>query len=157
MKRNFFLSAIIACFAIHNGFSQEVCLQNAWKAFNSKNYNAAISCCDSCIDEHTRSALRIQHQLDSLKLIPEIGAVNETQKNNVFRNALLNDVSTACFIRGRSAELLYKTDKVKNIAFKQVAIDSYKLACKFSKGRAWDSRGWFWSPCEASSDRLPIE
>ena len=79
------------------------------------------------------------------------------QKNKIFQNGLLNDVSTACFIKGRSAEYIYKKDKVNNKLFKQIATDAYNLACKYSKGRCWDPQGWFWSPCQASSERIPIE
>ncbi len=158
MKLNFFLITILLMsLNTLNVLAQEPCVTNAWSAYNSSKYKEAIKYSEQCIDDFGKKALKIQHKLDSLKIVPEVGAVNDVQKNRIFQNGLLNDVSTSCFIKGKSAEYMYKQDKVKNKVFKQIATDAYNLACKYSKGRCWDPKGWFWSPCEASSERLPIE
>lgn len=158
MKPNLFLTTILLLsLNVLNVSAQEPCVKNAWSAYNSGNYKGAIKYSEQCIDDFGRMALKVQHRLDSLKIEPEIGAVNSVQKNKIFQNGLLNDVSTACFIKGRSAEYIYKKDKVNNKLFKQIATDAYNLACKYSKGRCWDPQGWFWSPCQASSERIPIE
>ena len=158
MKTNsILLLFFLMVFIIPNTKSQETCITNAWKEYNSGNYKNAIKYADQCIDDFGKKALKIQHKLDSLKITPEIGAVNDIKKNKIFENGLLNDVSAACFVKGRSAEQIYKQDKMKNKGYKQIAIDAYKLACKYSKGRCWDPKGWFWSPCEGASERLPLE
>jgi hypothetical protein len=159
MKKNLFLITILfVCLNIQYVSAQEPCVSNAWNAFNSGKYKEAIKYSEQCIEDFGREGLEIQHSLDSMKITPEIGSVNDIQKHRIFQNGLLNDVSTACFIKGRSAEYLYKQDRVKNIAYRQIAVDTYNLVCsRYSKGRCWDPKGWFWSPCKASKVRLPIE
>ncbi len=157
MKTQLILLVLVAIMSTTSLMAQEPCVTNAWNEYNSGNYREAIKFSEQCIDDFGKKALKIQNKLDSLNIVPETGTVNDVQRNRIFQNGLLNDVSTACFIKGRSAENLYKQDRNRNLAYKQIAVDSYKLACKYSKGRCWDPRGWFWSPCEASSERLPIE
>jgi hypothetical protein len=157
MKSRVLLLFLLTSLNIHLVNAQEPSLTNAWKYYNLENYREAIKYSEQCIEDFSRPALNIQHKLDSLKIVPEIGAVNDVQKNRIFQNGLLNDVSTACFIKGRSAEILFNQDKIKNINYKKIAIDAYNLASSFSKGRCWEPKGWFWSPSEASSQRLPIQ
>jgi hypothetical protein len=157
MKSQVLLLVLLTILNVHLVNAQEQSLTNAWKYYNSGNYREAIRYSEQCIDDFTRPALKIQHKLDSLRIVPETGAVNDVQKNRIFQNGLLNDVSTACFIKGKSAEYLYKQDKVRNLNYKQIATDAYNLASSFNKGRCWDPKGWFWSPSEASSQRLPIQ
>lgn len=157
MKTQMILMVLLTILNLKLLKAQEPCLTNAWSAFNTKNYKVAIAHSDQCIDDFGRKALNIQQKIDSLKITPEIGPVNDNQKNRIFQNNLLNDVATACFIKGRSAECLYEQNKRKNSSYKQMAIDAYNLACKYGKGRCWDTKGWFWSPCEASKERLPLE
>ena len=155
MKANFLIILVISI-TYSNLRAEEPCLTNAWNAYNSRNYREAIRNAEQCIDDFGRDATMIQHRLDSLSIDPGNGRVNDIEKNRIFNNGLLNDVSTACFIKGRSSENIYKEDRVRNLSYKQIAIDSYRLACTYSKGRCWDIQGWFWSPCEASTKRLPI-
>jgi len=134
--------------------SQELCIQNAWDAYNKGKYKEAINFAEQCIEDFDIKASNIQSELDSLKITPQTGSVNAIQKERIFKNSHLNDVATACFIKGRSAEYIYKQDQKNNIAYKQTAIEAYTLSCKYSKGRCWDPQGFFWSPCESSSERL---
>jgi len=137
--------------------AEEICLKNAWNAFNKENYEQAIKYADKCIDEFGKQAAKIQKNLE-LKHIPEppTGKVSSPEKHKIFERGLLNDVATAYWIKGRSAEFLYK--KTKNLKYKRIAEEAYKTVCKkYKYGRPWDPRGWFWSPCEAASTRLPIE
>lgn len=149
------IAFVVSCSSLLK--SQEPCITNAWNAYNSGKYIDAIKLADQCIEDFGRSALKIQHRLDSLKITPEIGSVSDNQKSRIFQNGLLNDVSTVCFIKGRSAEYLYKKDSKKYSEYKKIATDAYNQACRYKKGRCWDPKGWFWSPCQASSKRLPIE
>jgi hypothetical protein len=76
-----------------------------------------------------------------------VGAVSDDVKQRIFKNGLLNDVATCLFIKGRSAEAM---------GDKTLAIRSYQAVQKLDCGRAWDPNGWFWSPAEASTDRLEV-
>jgi hypothetical protein len=67
---------------------------------------------------------------------------------------LLNDVATAYFIKGRSAEYLY--EKTKDKKYKSLAEEAYQAACVLKYGRCWDPQGWFWSPCDAANERLNL-
>lgn len=153
MKTKLFLAIVVMVTPLLLN-SQELCLQNAWDAHKAGKYKEAITYAEQCIEDFDIKALNTQSELDSLKITPPTGAVNDIQKQRTFKNSHLNDVATACFIKGRSAEYIYKQDQKKNIAYKQTAIGAYTLSCKFSKGRCWDTQGFFWSPCEASSERL---
>jgi hypothetical protein len=139
-------------------FAQEPCLTNAENALNQGNYADVIKYADECIDNFGKAALRIQQNLDANHTtVPNGAPASDIEKNRVFSNGLLNDVATACFYKGKAAEALYNKNKAKNITYKQTANDAYKLTLQYSKGRHWDPKGWFWSPAEAASDRLPVQ
>ena len=157
MKKLFLILILVPWLNAQHLSAQDANLDSVWKAYNSHRYELAIQYCNSCIENSSASALKKQHKLDSLKIVPENGAVDNDKKKEIFNNGLLNDVATIYFLKGRSAEFLYKQDKNNNIKYKEIANEAYKETCKYSKGRCWDVRGWFWSPCEASSDRLPVE
>ena len=143
---------------LSNIFSQEICLKNAWDAFNNKNYLKAIEFSNQCIDDFGRIALRKQKELDSLKIpAPPVGKVNDAEKRAIFERGLLNDVATACWIKGRSAEYLYRKGGKNNEQYKKMAEEAYRETCKYKFGRTWDPQGWFWSPCQSANERLPIE
>jgi len=152
------LTAIIF-FSTNLLMAQEPCITNAWEAYNAGRYINAIRYADQCINNDFEArAARIQHRLDSLNITPGVGKVNDIEKNKIFQNGLLNDVATACYVKGRSAEALYRQNTNGNRAYRQIAIDAYELVCRrYSKGRCWDPQGWFWSPCEAASVRLPVQ
>jgi hypothetical protein len=138
--------------------AEEQCLKDAWTALNHEDYKNAIKYSDKCIDEFGREAARKQAQLEAMKIPdPPTGPANDAEKNQIFERGLLNDVAAAYFIKGKSSESLYKLDKTKNASYKEIATKAYESACKLKYGRVWDPKGWFWSPCVASSDRLPID
>jgi hypothetical protein len=155
-----YISVLSFClFCIEIVCGQEPCLVNAWDAFTKKDYINAIGYADTCIDNFGRRALKIQFTLETDNITPPpVGnKFTEKEKKIIFERGVLNDVGTAYFIKGRSAEYLYKRDNVINITYRQIAIDAYTAACRLRYARTWDERGWFWSPCEASADRLPLE
>ena len=160
-KRNLSVIFSILSFFILSAsalFAEEQCLKNAWDAFNKKDYEKAISFADTCIDNFGKAAYRIQKELDSLKVpLPTTGAVSDAEKDQIFKRGLLNDVATACWIKGRSAEYLFRKGGPKKEEYRKMAEEAYKEACKYKHGRTWDPKGWFWSPCEAASDRLPVK
>jgi len=152
------ISIIIPIFSIGLVWGEEECLKEAWTAYNKEDYKNAMKSSEKCIDEFGKQAERKQAQLEAEKIpAPPTGKVNDAEKNQIFERGLLNDVAAAYFIKGKSAESLYKMDRTKNAAYKEIATKAYESACKLKYGRTWDPKGWFWSPCEASSDRLPID
>ncbi|MEZ5359149.1 MAG: hypothetical protein R3F48_10000 [Candidatus Zixiibacteriota bacterium] len=138
--------------------SEEECVKNAWEKYGAKAYEKSIEFADKCIDEFGRAALRTQKQLDSLNIpMPPVGKVSAAERDAIFNRGLLNDVATAYYIKGRSAEALYHKGDSTTQHYKALAEDAYAGACELSYGRTWDPKGWFWSPCQAANDRLPIE
>lgn len=163
LLHNQIFSIVISClliggFAAINLHAEEQCLKNAWKAYNDKAYQSAIKFADQCIDDFERPAEREQERMNKEKEPePPTGVVSEEEKKKIFKRGMLNDVATAYFIKGRSAEYLYKKGGPQAQDFKDMAKDAYEATCRFKHGRAWDPQGWFWSPCEAASDRLPLK
>lgn len=137
--------------------SEQPCVKNAWNSFNKKKYKDAIKHADECIKDFGKSASNKQSKLEKDSIpVPPTGKVrNEAEKNVIFSRGLLNDVATAYWIKGRSAEYLYETGKDNK--YKLMAKEAYENACVLKYGRCWDPQGWFWSPCEAATERLPIE
>ncbi len=130
--------------------AEERCLKEAWQAFNNHEYKQAIKYANRCINRFGAEAEKIQKKL---KAEPPKGVVPDPKKKEIFNNSLLNDVATACWIKGRSAEILY--EKTKDLSYKEIAKQAYKALCeKYAYGRTWDPRGWFWSPAEDACERL---
>jgi hypothetical protein len=136
--------------------AEEQCVKDAWAAYNSKNYTAAIAAADNCIDDFGRRAEREEAALkQKSEPQPPTGKVDSaSERNAIFARWAINDVSTAYFIKGRSAEFLYIAGAK---AQKVVAEKAYQGAINLSCGRVFDPRGWFWSPKEAAEERLPLK
>lgn len=132
------------------GHSQFTCAQQprheratagAWEAFKKEDYKEASRQADICIDESFGTANRRQKELDETKVRIPNGRVNAKQKEELFKNGPLNDVATCHYIKARAAAKLGK---------KEDMAASLSAAAKYPAARAWDSRGWFWSPAEAA-------
>jgi len=136
--------------------AQQQCLKNAWAAFNKLEYGGAMKAADECIEDFGARAMKEQAALESKhEKAPPTGAVdNASDKKQIVERWAINDVSTAYFVKGRSAEYLFKKQKIAK--YKQLAEESYKSAMKLTYGRCYDPQGWFWSPAEASSERLAL-
>ena len=153
----FVWTILVLCILAQDLQAEEQCLKDAWRTFNSAKYDSAIFFADKCIDEFRSAAEREQTRLDSLKVpLPPTGKVSDVDKNRIFNRGLLNDVATAYYIKGRSAEYLFRRGGPRASIYKQTAIEAYKAACKLRHGRTWDLEGWFWSPCEVASDRKSL-
>jgi hypothetical protein len=158
ISRLMLLLAFFTCGFSNILFAQETCLQNAWNAYNTGDYTNAIRFADQCIDDFGRRALLIQQDCEQKGIPkPPTGATSDQEKNKIFSRGLLNDVATACYIKGRSSEFTYRKDKSKNKSFKVKAEEAYNMACQYGYGRCWDPKGWFWSPCDDAKLRLPID
>lgn len=118
----------------------------AFEAFNNGNFERAIANAEKCIAEFDGAANREQASLEKLKApLPPTGSVEDVEKSAILERGLLNDVATCYYIKGRSAENLGLVDKARQ---------AYEAASKYTYARCWDPKGWFWSPAEASQNRL---
>lgn len=138
--------------------AEEDCLRQAWGKFNAAAFDSAMVFADRCIDEFGRAAEKTQAKLTEEKVpLPPTGAVSAADKQKIFARGLLNDAGTALFVKGRAAEKLYAKGGGKDSTLKTVATAAYKGACRLPHARTWDPKGWFWSPCEAATERLPVK
>ena len=135
--------------------AEQECLQQAWKAFNDGNNAGAIAAADKCIDDFGPKAEKEQVSLATSSVpLPPTGAVeNPAERNAIFARWAVNDVAAAYFVKGRAAERLYRAGERK---YRAIAEQAYQGAIRLSYGRVWDPKGWFWSPKEASEERLPL-
>ena len=135
---------------------QQECLKQAWAAYEKKDYPAAISAADQCIDDFGPKAEKEQAALEAKRTpVPPTGDVsNAADKKAIFERWAVNDVSASYFVKGRSAEYLYKRG---SSAHKKVAEEAYQGAIKLSYGRVFDPKRGFWSPSEAASERMPLK
>ena len=117
--------------------------------YNSGQNKKAISIVDSCFEYYVEDALYQQSQLKKAKtLSPPIGRVDFREKEKVFANYAVNDVSMALWTKAVSAEKLGEIE---------IAMDAYSKCIYLDYGRAWDPEGWFWSPsadCAKRGKRL---
>ena len=141
---------------------QVQCLKDAWKDYNdavaalsaqhnqtaTTKFEAAIQSCNLCITQFAVDARKMQAEL---KKCPPVGAVSEQDKREIFSHWALNDVATAAFIKGKSAEFLMGIDSQKHKGRNKDFQDAKVLVKELSYGRCWDIQGWFWSPCKALS------
>ena len=134
--------------------AEQPCLKSAWAAFEKSDYPSAITAAGECIEDFSGKAIKDQHTLEaSSEKTPLVGAVESAaDRKKIFDRWAVNDVATAYFVRGRSAELLFR--KSKNLKYKQLAQRSYEAATQLTYGRCWDPQGWFWSPAESAADRI---
>jgi hypothetical protein len=160
MSKNiyYFGLAIFICAFSSSISAEETCLQNAWKSYESGDYANAIRYADQCIDNFGRKAMAIQEDCIQKGIPkPKLPITTDVERSKVFNRGLLNDVATACFVKGRSAESLYKMNKTKNKSYKTMAEEAYNMACEYNFGLCWDPKGWYWSPCDDANLRLPIK
>lgn len=120
----------------------------AWAYHNAGDFRKAIAKAKQCIDRFEGAALIEQELLREQRAPqPAEGLANEEQKKVVTSRGLLNDVATAYFIAGSSAEALGRLEDARQ---------HYQRAAKFTYARTWDPKGWFWSPATAAEKRLAV-
>jgi hypothetical protein len=132
------------------GLPKNVQMTNeAWDAFNKKNYERAIAKANECISEFLGQANRKEKSLEQQNSDPPAtGKVSDKVKEKIFAFGPLNDVATCYFIIGRSYEFLGKVKEAR---------EAYTAAKRYEYARTWDPQGQlFWSPSEAASDRLDM-
>jgi len=157
VRKHLFIAFSIIAVPTHL-MAEEKCLKGAWAGFNQADYKRAIKYSDQCIDNFKKMADREEENLEKLKEpMPQTGTVSQSEKSKIFNRGLLNDVASACYIKGRSAEYLYKKGGTEAKKYKIMAISSYEMTRHYKYARTWDPQGFFWSPSDAAVDRLPLE
>ncbi|NCX42577.1 MAG: hypothetical protein EBX14_05185 [Proteobacteria bacterium] len=95
--------------------------------FANQKYRESIDVVDACFDTFSSEAVIMQNNFNknNIKQPPE-GRVSRKIREEIHKNWAVNDVSVALWSKARSLEEIGMIDQAKN--------------------RAWDPKGWFWSP-----------
>jgi len=128
----------------------------AWRAFERRDYLAAIASAEEVIDLYGGVAERQQSEFEQHKEpMPPVGKVAPWDASKIFPRGLLNDVATSYWIAGQSYEQIDNGCKAKQ---------AYTEASRLTYARTWDPQwwplrgwspfGWFWSPAEVAQDRI---
>ena len=123
----------------------ETLTNESWKHYDNQDYERAIESARACVNEFGGEASRIQLQLekDGAEVPPTVN-VSASQKAEIFKHGVLNDVAACYYVIGRSSECLGQIDQ---------ALSAYAEARKLAYARCWDPKGWFWDPAQSSADR----
>lgn len=120
----------------------------AWEALNHEEYKVAVTKAEGCIKTFEKQARREQQAFTSSdQPTPPVGEVPLAIKSEILNRGVLNDVATCYFIKGQAYEGMNAFSDAK---------DAYTRVLEFPDGRAWDPKGWFWSPAQAAADRLSV-
>ena len=122
---------------------------SAIELFANQKYQESIDVVDACFDTFSSEAVIMQNNFNknNIKQPPE-GRVSKKIKDEIHENWAVNDVSIALWSKARSLEEIGLIDQAKN---------SYAKCIFLMHGRAWDPKGWFWSPaldCAKRGKRL---
>ena len=106
--------------------------------FANQKYQESIDVVDACFDTFSSEAEIMQNNFNknNIKQPPE-GRVSRKIKEEIHKNWAVNDVSVALWSKARSLEEIGMIDQAKN---------TYAKCIFLIHGRAWDPKGWFWSP-----------
>lgn len=118
-------------------FSSQALTTAAWKSLEAGDLEAALAAVRECRRRYAAEADRQQAGLDAV-LPPERG-------HDAWA---LNDVGTGWFVEGQIHERAER--KAEAVAAYRRLVDDYGFA------QCWDSRGWFWRPADAASERLEV-
>jgi len=108
--------------------------------YANQDFIGAVQTVDACFDIWAPEAGQAQKKMfDEGVKCPRTGRVPKKTKAKIQENYLMNDVSMALWAKARSLHELGDLEQAK-AAYGQCVY----MAC----GRAWDPKGWFWSPAE---------
>ena len=103
-------------------------------------YEAAVTTVDACFGIWGAKAGQQQKKLhEEGTKCPRTGRVSARAKAKIHENYLMNDVSTALWAKARSQHELGDIEQAKV---------TYGRCVYMACGRAWDPKGWFWSPAQ---------
>lgn len=118
----------------------------AVKNFAQGQHADAIATVDACFSQWGPQAGHQQKRLhDKGKKCPRTGKVSNKAKAKIQENYLMNDVSMALWAKARSLHALGKDELAKQ---------AYGQCIFMTCGRAWDPKGWFWSPAEDCAEQV---
>ena len=118
-------------------FRSETLTTKAWQALAENDIEAVLAYTNKNMELYAEQAQKMQ---SSLKDYPK-GSNDE-----VFGYWALNDIATSLYIQGEAYRKANMNEEAKK-AFKKVVEE-------YSYGQAWDPKGWFWKPAEASKEKL---
>ena len=106
--------------------------------FANQKYRESIDVVDACFDTFSSEAVIMQNNFNknNIKQPPE-GRVSRKIREEIHKNWAVNDVSVALWSKARSLEEIGMIDQAKN---------TYAKCIFLIHGRAWDPKGWVWSP-----------
>ena len=120
-------------------FRSETLTTKAWEALNQGDLEAVLAYTNKCLELYSDQAKKMQASLSDY-------AAGENSK--IFSYWALNDIATSLFIQGEAYRKAKMTDE---------ATAAYnKVIKEYSYGQAWDPKGWFWKPAEASKEKLAM-
>ena len=103
-------------------------------------YEAAVTTVDACFGIWGAKAGQQQKKLhEEGTKCPRTGRVSARAKAKIHENYLMNDVSTALWAKARSQHQLGDIEQARV---------TYRRCVYMACGRAWDPKGWFWSPAQ---------
>ena len=103
-------------------------------------YEAAVTTVDACFGIWGAKAGQQQKKLhEEGTKCPRTGRVSARAEAKIHENYLMNDVSTALWAKARSQHQLGDIEQAKV---------TYGRCVYMACGRAWDPKGWFWSPAQ---------
>ena len=113
---------------------------SAVEFFAEEKYEEAVAVVDECFGLWGAAGGQRQKVLyDEGAKCPGVGAVSMRDKRKINENGILNDVSFALWAKARSQHELGLIEEAKQ---------SYAQCIYMACGRAWDPKGWYWSPAE---------
>jgi len=118
----------------------------AVEQFASQDSEAAVATVDACFDRWGPEAGHQQKRMhDAGKRCPKTGRVSAKARAKIEANYLINDVALALWAKARALDELGRKDEV---------IGAYSQCVYMTCGRAWDPKGWFWSPAEDCAEHV---
>ena len=117
----------------------------AVEQFADGRFTDAVNTVDACFAQWGPDAGQQQKKLHKKRnSCPPTGKVKARIKRKIEKNYLMNDVSMALWAKARSQHELGQIDLAKQ---------TYGQCVYMICGRAWDPKGWFWSPAKDCADK----
>ena len=123
----------------YGDFRSETLTTKAWGALSDGDLEAVLAYTNKCIELYAEQAKKMQNSLEDYP---------EGTNDEIFSYWALNDIATSLFIQGEA----YRKEDMKD-----EALAAYKRAAEeFTFGQAWDTKGWFWKPANASKEKISM-
>lgn len=118
-------------------FRSETLTTKAWIALKEGDIEAVLAYTNKCLELYAEQAQKMQASLEDYP---------QGSNDDIFSYWALNDIATSLFIQGEAYRQAGMEDEAKE-SFMKVVND-------YTYGQAWDPKGWFWKPAEASKEKL---